>query len=69
MTNKIHTISSWNAVAALHSALEDTKEEFGIFIIIEDKKQRTTSYKTANLTNAEAVFLLERQKLNIYYDE
>ncbi len=59
-------IHTWGAKAALTSALEEVEEDDTVIVIFKSKKSNVVHYRTANVTNAEAVFLLEERKLDVF---
>ena len=65
--SKIETISKWSAHAALHSAIEDTDQEDSVLVLITHKDNRAT-YRAANCTNAEAIYMMEHRKSRMFYD-
>ena len=72
MVNKIGVIGKWNAHAALHSAIENSKPEDGIFIVVlkrDNKDGDTIKHFSANLSHADMVYLMEEAKFSIFNEE
>ena len=65
---KIETISKWSAHAALHSALEDVAPEEKVLILIE-YVDGTHGVRSANITHAEAIYLMEHRKSMMFAKE
>lgn len=66
---KIEPLGRWSAKAALQSAQEDVEDGDGVLILIEQKSANKYSYRSANLTNAEALYLMENNKFDMFFKE
>ncbi len=66
--NKIEALGRWNAHAALHSTLEDVTPEDRVLILIE-YKDGGNGVRSANLTRAEAVYLMEQRKWKMFAED
>ena len=59
---------SWDAIAAVQSALEELEPGDGVLVLMERRgrcEDDPRAYRSANLTKAEAVWLLEINKIDI----
>ena len=63
--SKIEAIGRWSAHAALHSALEDTKPEDKVIVLIE-YAEGGNGVRTANCSFADAIYMMEQRKFNIF---
>jgi len=66
--SKIEPLHKWSAHAALHSALEDVTPEDKVLILIE-YADGGNGIRSANCTVADAVYLMEQRKFNLFNDQ
>ena len=62
----------WGAVAALEDAINLANDNDGVLILIHNKKTGVNTFRAANLTAAESVYLVEAKKFDMffrYYEE
>ena len=62
----------WGAKAALNAAAELANDSDGVLILIHNKQTGENTFRAANLTAAESVYLVEAKKFDMffrYYDE
>ena len=72
MSSKIDTIGKWGAKAALASSMEIVNDGDGILIIILQREaggQDTKTHRSANITNAEAIYMMREREFDMFVDE
>jgi hypothetical protein len=65
---KIETLGRWGAKAALADAASIVNEEDGVLIMIMRRDGTPNKFRSANLTNAEALFIMEDRKFNMFFE-
>ena len=63
---------NWGAHAALSDAIDLANDTDGVLILIHNKKTGVNTFRAANLTAAESVYLVEAKKFDMffrYYEE
>lgn len=61
--SKIYGISeTWGASAAVHSALEDIKDDYEVIVLFRRGEGYTVSERSANLTNSHFLWMIEEVK-------
>lgn len=67
--SNIETMGNWSAKAAIACALEETDEQDGVIIIIHMRSAGLYRHYAANLTNAEANYMLDDRKRQLFPEE
>jgi hypothetical protein len=56
--SKIEAIGKWSAKAALHDALSVVDDKTEVLVLFRKEEGKRFSYRSANLTNGNAMYLL-----------
>lgn len=57
----------WGAKAALKDAISLANDDDGVLILIHNKRTGENTFRAANLTAAESVYLVEAKKFDMFF--
>lgn len=65
---KIEPLGKWSAKAALHDALSVVDDTSEVMVLFRKKEKSRFSYRAANLSNANAMYLLVEAQHSLVND-